>query len=438
MTAVKFERVSKAYDLFSGNRTLFTSLKMVTGAQSPERLFFALSDVSFEVQKGQAFGIIGRNGAGKSTLLKIIAGITKPTSGVATVNGSVSSLIELGAGFHPDMTGRENVYMSAAILGIPRREIEGKFGEIVDFAELWDFIDVPVKKYSSGMYARLGFAVAVTVNPDILVVDEILSVGDIFFQQKCFTKMRQIIRQGTTFVYVTHDTAAMQNLCDCGLLLDNGKIEFIGPTTETVNRYYAKIGKRASPAHGGGQHLTGPERGTQMASVSSDDIIRHSILRGRYSRHGGQGIEIIALSVSNSAGEHVFHVPMEEELFFDVLLRANETIREPRVGMNLYDRMANLVFAAGTPQLKYTLPSMKPKEELIVRLELRFTVGPGEYTFSVNASEPSESGNPNTGFFHDVHEMLGPIRVVADEHQVYPFYGIAKLPMKITSLHPVR
>jgi len=245
MTAIKFNRVTKAYDLQAGIRTVFSALKLVTGSDKiSSELFHALSDVSFEVKKGEAFGIIGRNGAGKSTILKIIAGVTKPTSGTIEVNGLVSSLIELGAGFHPDMTGRENVYMSGAILGLSKKYIDRKFNEIVDFAELWDFIDVPVKKYSSGMYARLGFAVAVSIEPEILIIDEILSVGDIFFQQRCFTKMREIIESGTTFIFVTHDTAAVQNLCDRAILLESGRVDFVGDATEAVSRYYAKVGQK--------------------------------------------------------------------------------------------------------------------------------------------------------------------------------------------------
>ncbi len=197
MTAIRFDNVSKVYDLKSGSRTMFSSIRSILGKPDSDTMLYALRDVSFEIQKGEAFGIIGRNGAGKSTLLKIIAGITTHTTGNVQVSGLISSLIELGAGFHPDLTGRENIYMSGALLGIPRKMMDEKFNEIVDFAELWKFIDVPVKKYSSGMYARLGFSVAVSIDPEILIVDEILSVGDIFFQQKCFAKMREIRNTGT-------------------------------------------------------------------------------------------------------------------------------------------------------------------------------------------------------------------------------------------------
>jgi len=438
MTAVRFQNVFKAYDLHSGSRTLLSSLKMVAGETKADKLFYALSDISFEIQKGEAFGIIGRNGAGKSTILKIIAGITKPTSGTVDVHGLVSSLIELGAGFHPDMTGRENVYMSAAILGIPRRFIDAKFKEIVDFAELWDFIDVPVKKYSSGMYARLGFSVAVSVEPEILIIDEILSVGDVFFQQKCFAKMRQIIANGTTFIYVTHDTAAMQNLCDRALLLDSGRTEYIGSTIESVNRYYAKVGQKPDR-----NKILGNKAALQQVVLneflfSPEEIVEHSILNKISCRHGSKGLEIIAARVTNERGIDTFQVNILDNLFFNVILRANEDIDEPTSGMNLYDRMGNLVFAAGTPQLRYRLPPLSAGEELIVRFEVSFSVKPGEYTFSLIASEPSSIGGPNVGYFHDQYDLLGPITVTADTNQVFPFYGIAQLPMKIFHGAPIK
>ena len=429
MTAVRFHNVSKAYDLHSGTRTLFSAVKVVTGTKRPDDLFYALSDVSFEIKKGEAFGIIGRNGAGKSTILKVIAGITIPSSGTITVNGLVSSLIELGAGFHPDMSGRENIYMSAAILGITKKSIDKKFKEIVDFAELWDFIDVPVKKYSSGMYARLGFSVAVSVEPEILIIDEILSVGDVFFQQKCFAKMRQIIEQGTTFIYVTHDTAAMQNLCDRALLLDAGKMEFIGTTTEAVSRYYAKVGQKPDRTKAMEKTSAALRLETEKKTMTLEEIRAHSILKNSVQRHGARGLEVVAARITNDCGEDTSHVPMMGKLFFTILLRANENVHDPSCGIHLYNRMGTLVFAAGTRQLRHTLPDLKAGEEIIIGFELTLSVQPGEYTFSLGASEPAEDAQPNVGYIHDRHEMLGPIAVLADDTTTFPFYGIAKLPM---------
>jgi lipopolysaccharide transport system ATP-binding protein len=436
MTAVRLDHVTKAYDLQAGSRTLFSAIKAVTGSNLSRELFHALSDVSFEIHKGDAFGIIGRNGSGKSTILKIIAGITRPTSGSVEVNGLVSSLIELGAGFHPDLTGRENVYMSAAILGISRKFIDLKFKEIVDFAELWDFIDVPVKKYSSGMYARLGFAVAVSVNPEILIIDEILSVGDIFFQQRCFAKMREIIGKGTTFIFVTHDTAAMQNLCDRALLLESGRVEYIGSPIEAVTRYHAKASSKLERSKIIAVDLTQQHAENKQIKELAANVRAHSFLTEDCKRHGARGLEIVAARVTDIYGKDAFHVGMQGQLVFHLLLHANQNIAEPTSGLNLYDRMGNLIFAAGTPQLKHTLPGLKTGQEIVIKFELTFNVGPGEYTFSLIASEPVNDSVPNVGYFHDQFDLLGPITVVADETKVYPFYGIAQLPMKITNSEP--
>ncbi len=200
--------------------------------------FEALKGVSFEVRAGETLGIIGRNGSGKSTLLKIIAGIFPPTTGTVEVNGSVSPLIELGAGFHPELTGRENIILGGALLGVDPVEMEVKVASIVAFAELEQFLDVPVKQYSSGMFARLGFAVATEIDPDILLVDEILAVGDEAFQQKCLERMSNFRRQGKTIVFVSHDLSGVQSLCDRVLLLDNGRVITEGTPEEAIARYH--------------------------------------------------------------------------------------------------------------------------------------------------------------------------------------------------------
>jgi lipopolysaccharide transport system ATP-binding protein len=202
--------------------------------------FWALKDVSMEVKEGEVLGLIGRNGAGKTTLLKILSRITRPTSGWAEIHGRVGSLLEVGTGFHPELTGRENTFLSGAILGMTRAEITRKFDEIVAFAELEKFIDTPVKHYSSGMYVRLAFAVAAHLEPEILLVDEVLAVGDINFQKKCLGKMGDVARAGRTVVLVSHTMAAINALCSRCIILDKGGIGFEGPTAEATVRYYAE------------------------------------------------------------------------------------------------------------------------------------------------------------------------------------------------------
>ena len=214
-----------------------TEQRKVDAEKENNREFWALRDVSFDVQPGEVVGIIGRNGAGKSTLLKLLTRITEPTSGEADINGRVASLLEVGTGFHPELTGRENVFMNGTILGMKKREIDGKFDEIVAFSELEKFIDTPVKRYSSGMYVRLAFAVAAHLEPEILLIDEVLAVGDVEFQKKCLGKMGDVAKHGRTVLFVSHNMTSLLNLCSHGVLLSRGSVDVVGSIDEAVTRY---------------------------------------------------------------------------------------------------------------------------------------------------------------------------------------------------------
>ncbi len=242
--AIRTERIAKHYRLGTGprvNRTLrdaiIDSVGRWRGNGESTADLWALDDVSFEIRPGEVVGIIGRNGAGKSTLLKILARITEPTRGRVEIYGRVGSLLEVGTGFHPELSGRENVFLNGSILGMSRREIESKFDEIVAFAELERFIDTPVKRYSSGMYVRLAFAVAAHLEPEILLVDEVLAVGDAAFQKKCLGKMSDVASHGRTVLFVSHNTAAMLNLCERGLLIDRGRLIADAPIEPVIQQY---------------------------------------------------------------------------------------------------------------------------------------------------------------------------------------------------------
>jgi lipopolysaccharide transport system ATP-binding protein len=220
------------------------SLKALTAGHLPPRgkhTFWALDDVSFDVQQGEVVGIVGRNGAGKSTLLKVLSRITEPTTGHADLNGRVGSLLEVGTGFHPELTGRDNIYLNGAILGMRKQEIDAKFDEIVAFSEIEKFIETPVKHYSSGMGLRLGFAVAAHLEPEILVVDEVLAVGDATFQQKCVGKMGDVARQGRTVLFVSHNMAAVEHLCSRAVMLEGGKLTMDGTPPEVIRRYLSSV-----------------------------------------------------------------------------------------------------------------------------------------------------------------------------------------------------
>jgi ABC-type polysaccharide/polyol phosphate transport system ATPase subunit len=231
--------------------------------------FWALRDVSFELNRGEAFGIIGANGAGKSTILKLITGIMAPTTGTIDVNGRLSALIEVGAGFHPDLTGRENIYLNGTILGMTRAEIDRKFDAIVEFSGLKDFIDTPVKRYSTGMYARLGFSVAAHVDPDILIVDEVLSVGDIVFQNRCLEKMNSIINGGATVIFVSHNLRAIAELCPRSILLEHGKIVSAGPSQDVLRVYLENSSAQGRQAPSKSLLVSGVKvRGSRSEAVS--------------------------------------------------------------------------------------------------------------------------------------------------------------------------
>jgi lipopolysaccharide transport system ATP-binding protein len=248
---LRVEGVSKRFvrgEMHDSLRDLIpAAVAQLTGgsrASSAERDFWALQDVSFELSRGEAFGIIGSNGAGKSTILKLITGIMNPTKGRIDVNGRLSALIEVGAGFHPDLTGRENIYLNATILGMSRAEIERKFEAIVEFSGLKEFIDTPVKRYSTGMYARLGFSVAAHVDPDILIVDEVLSVGDVVFQNRCLERMNTILRSGATVIFVSHNLRAIAELCPRSILLEQGKVAAAGPSQQVMKSYLERSGEQ--------------------------------------------------------------------------------------------------------------------------------------------------------------------------------------------------
>jgi homopolymeric O-antigen transport system ATP-binding protein len=256
--AIRCENLSKQYRIGSpdnyrtlrdaiSNHALAPFRRSKNNSHNGHGSIWALHDVSFEIQRGEVVGIIGLNGAGKSTLLKILSRITEPTRGIAKIQGRVGSLLEVGTGFHPELTGRENIYLNGAILGMRKTEIDRKFDEIVAFAEVEEFLDTPVKRYSSGMYVRLAFGVAAHLETEVLLVDEVLAVGDAQFQKKCFEKMRDIGVQGRTILFVSHNMSAVRSLCRHALILEKGRVVAQGEIDETVDRYLSQISSSQSP-----------------------------------------------------------------------------------------------------------------------------------------------------------------------------------------------
>lgn len=278
-TTVRFDHVCKQYRLGLSQTSLLKSLSnllkggLQRGSQTlpSEQVLWALRDVSFELSPGQTLGLIGSNGAGKTTMLKLLANITRPTSGHVEINGRVSALIELGAGFHPDLTGRENIYLNGTILGLSRKEIKRRFDEIVAFSEIDRFIDTPVKRYSSGMIVRLGFAVASCIEPDVLLVDEVLAVGDASFRQKCMKRIQSLRHNGTSIIFVSHNLYLVQAVCTSAIYMERGQIKYQGETSEVIDVYERDVHeKRAQKL---AQSQSEPTRSSSEIEIRKVEIL---------------------------------------------------------------------------------------------------------------------------------------------------------------------
>ena len=322
------------------------------------REFWALKDVSFQIKRGESVGIIGANGSGKSTTLKLLSGILKASKGSIKVNGKLSALIEVAAGFHPDLTGRENIYLNGTILGMRRPEIERKFDEIVEFSGLEDFIDTPVKRYSSGMYARLGFSVAAHVDPDILLVDEVLSVGDMSFQQRCMEKMQEKIRSEVAVIFVSHNLAAVANLCDRAILLSKGDVVLDGPCEKAIEAYVKSMGSWDSK-----------------------------------SQSGDRGIRFIEAQFKAGAGQtsHMIkpHTPCEMAVVFECESR----IPPFNVGFTIR-RTQDMAYGyvATTQELGHPLFELIPGERLAVLFQFDAHLTRGHYRVDLNVRDPKGAG----------------------------------------------
>jgi len=323
------------------------------GNLSTTEEFWALRDVSFEVKQGDRVGIIGRNGAGKSTLLKLLSRITEPTSGRITIDGRVASLLEVGTGFHPELTGRENIFLNGAVLGMTRAEIKKKFDEIVAFSEVEKFLDTPVKRYSSGMYVRLAFAVAAHLEPEILIVDEVLAVGDAQFQKKCLGKMEEVGKEGRTVLFVSHNMAAVGNLCSIGIVLNQGAKVFQGEVAQAVNKYI-----------------------NSFVSDSSTNLDQ------RTDRKGKGRVRITQLNIEDTHGNKNISFPIGSELSFQIDYQGSEEVRNPRVILGVYDNMGAGITRLDT-EITGGLPAILPKAGRIICTTKEINMTPGRYLINI-------------------------------------------------------
>lgn len=365
-TVIKVENLSKRYRI--GARESYKTFRetLVDSVKAPFRrianlgkpvpeaeTIWALKDVSFEVKKGEVLGIIGRNGAGKTTILKILSRITEPTKGRVELKGRVGSLLEVGTGFHPELTGHENIYLYGAILGMNRNEITRKFDEIVGFAEVEKFVDTPVKRYSSGMYMRLAFSVAAHLEPEILLVDEVLSVGDAIFQRKCIDKMGKAAEGGRTVLFVSHNMSAISSICQRGILLEAGEIAFSGAAHETVSLYL-----------------------DQCAETARDG----TKINQRKDRIGSGEVKLTNFYLENEAGQKIEHIRNGEtvRLVFDYVTRSNQEIENVDFQIVVLTQSGELVFQFGTIFTGQKFKMIPPKGKFICEIR-KFPLVPERY-----------------------------------------------------------
>jgi ABC-type polysaccharide/polyol phosphate transport system ATPase subunit len=367
----------------------------------PDQTFTALDGVSFEVPRGTAFGVIGENGSGKSTLLKLLAGITKPTSGLVQVNGRISALIELGAGFHPEISGRENVAINGIMLGLSRREIADRFDEIVAFAELEQFIDAPVKTYSSGMYMRLGFAVAIHVDPEVLLIDEVLAVGDEAFTRKCLDKIGEFRRRGKTIVLVTHSLGLAEKICDDILWLRQGKTADRGDPKRIVDAYLTHVAGGEEVALAGG-HGHVPDEAELAPPPEEGDVAvaRHGYREGRW---GSREAEILTVRLLDSDG-HERHVYVPgEDLELQLSVEAREPLDDFVFGLGIFTSDGISVYGTNTHIEDFVPQRLEGRAQ--VRLSLR-NLRMVEGTYLIDVAVHKRDGTP-----YDYHRGLYSFRV---------------------------
>jgi ABC-type polysaccharide/polyol phosphate transport system ATPase subunit len=419
--AIELTNVSKIYRRYGGRQ--FSTLKSALLQRSilrdlqPSETFPALTGVTFSVPKGSTYGVIGRNGSGKSTALKLVAGITKPTSGSVHVEGRISALIELGAGFHPEISGRENVFINGIMLGLTKREIQERFDEIVDFAELREFIDAPVKTYSSGMYMRLGFAVAIHVNPDVLLVDEVLAVGDEGFTHKCLDKFAEFRRRGKTILLVTHSLNLVERFCDEALWLDEGRALSHGDPKRVVGAYLTKVeegeaqllaettAKAVEDAGRDGQEGRDGQQGQERPADPTSNM--YQATEGRW---GSREVEITDVAFLDAGGQPSFVFHSGDQMSIRLKVRAVHPIEDFVFGIGLFN--ADGVCCYGTNTY---LEEMNPE---------RLT-GEAEATFSVESLDLIEGTykldvavHKRDGFPYDYHRLLYTFRVKSRTHDV--------------------
>lgn len=452
--AIKIDGISKCYQVYeSPARRLkqFIVPRLDHYLHKPPRVyhedFWALRDVSFELPRGQTMGIVGRNGSGKSTLLQIIAGTLSPTGGDVQVNGRVAALLELGAGFNNDFSGRENVYLNASLLGLSREETNNKLDDILSFADIGRFIDSPVRSYSSGMLVRLAFAVQAQIDPEILIVDEALAVGDAKFQAKCFARLKKLKQSGTSILFVSHATEQIVTHCDRAMLLDGGEMKEIGAPRDIVNRYldilFGKQKIHNSERQQMVDQIDEAIEGEESRAVreSQSDVVGHggsgiaALLNGAYAerpnynpaeyRWGDRAAEFLDFNVRQAGENYPGSLVPREEIRFSFRVKFHATVVRPIFGFAVKTKEGITIYNTNSEWQSVELVDVaQPNEEMIVSVTMPVMLFEGDYFISVGIASSSTEGEvvPHDRRYDSIHLAVGPITI---------FTGLADLNARI-------
>ena len=387
--AIEMKSVTKRYRI---SHEKIPSLKntILRGRSTTYQEFLALDEVSFDISNGQTFGIIGSNGSGKSTVLKLIANILKPTSGEVVVNGSLSALLELGAGFHPDLTGKENIYINAAILGMRKKDVDKRLDDIIEFSELEKFIDTPVKHYSSGMYMRLGFSVAINVNPDILLVDEVLAVGDLAFQAKCYKVIYNFMKMGKTIIIVSHDLDTIANLCSRVMFLKDGKIQNIGKPLDVVAKYRACIEEMEKKKIIEQQRSkrkkifkTVIDKNRKIVSGEEIDNLKNIVVDGEIiNRFGSGDARLESVKLLDVKDQEIDICNFGDKVKIEYNISFKKDIENPIFGLRLTDQRGNIIFGMNTKNIFADIQVFKKGDKAKVTFCFEINLIDGKYSIT--------------------------------------------------------
>lgn len=409
--AIKVENLSKCYNIYDNPRDRL--LQMLTrGRKKFHREFWALNDVSFEIKKGETFGIVGRNGSGKSTLLQMICGTLNPTIGTIQTNGRIAALLELGSGFNPEFTGRENVYLNASVLGLTNKEIDERFEQIIEFADIGDFIEQPIKTYSSGMVVRLAFAVIAHVDADILVIDEALAVGDAFFTQKCMRFLRQFMKTGTV-MFVSHDTGAVVNLCNKAILLNQGKVIEFGTPKDVCEHYLEtlyetqQVSKRTTEIKPKKETKESQQLKDQRLKFINNSDLRNDLQIFKFDpdapAFGKGGGAIHTVSLLDEHENPLAWIVGGEKVILRVIATANQLLDSPIIGFFVKDRLGQTLFGDNT-FLSSRNQNINCKEDEEIQADFVFNMPilpHGDYSITVAIANGTQEIHEQHHWIHD-------------------------------------